>query len=61
MTDAEIDACKVLERADGRRTETEDEDVSDSTCMQRLKRENRSKSMGTRKHVDYNFIVGYCT
>ena len=37
MTDAKTKACKVLESDEGRRGETDDEDISNATDMQRLK------------------------
>ena len=38
MIDADSEACNVLDAADGRRTEDDDEDSSNGTCVQRLKR-----------------------
>ena len=60
MKDAETEACKVLESAEGRRGETDDEDSSDGARAKRLKRRMKPESVGTRKCVDCNFVVGSC-
>ena len=60
MKDTKTESSEVLQIAECRRTEDEEEDSSNDACAQRLRMRKKYKSMGTRNHINFNFIVGSC-